>query len=140
MTDTAPTTSKIRNVTGHEHCAACIDGWVELAGTTLVHGVEYTHGWAPCKWCEQGAKRYAHVADGPRRYQPETDFTGTDIIPHSEEPGPRFTPTAQWLRDHGWRGSTPVIQSIGAPDAAEIRRRRALALQAKNEAEQEGSP
>lgn len=157
---------KIRNVTGRplEECAACIDGWVELAGSTTIGGVTYTRGWAPCKWCELGAKRFLHaVESGQKRWQPESDFTGTDIEPHGEPVGRKFVPNPEWLLEReaagipraalqaitprsvwpeAWRGSPagPLLGSLGDADTTEIRRRRELALQAKNQAEQEGSP
>jgi hypothetical protein len=64
---------KVRNVTSHEHCAACIDGWVALKGTITVAGTTYDRGRAPCRWCEQGVariQRHPHL---------ETNFTGADV-------------------------------------------------------------
>ena len=65
------------------HCAACIDGWVELTED---------RGMAPCKWCELGIARAAR--------HPELlhTFTGTDIIP-PPEPGPPFKPDTAFLRE-----------------------------------------
>lgn len=103
---TTPQRQKVRNITGRplERCAACVDGWVELAGSETIGGETYTRGWAPCKWCELGVKRYMRATeqtsdrkDPHRRWQPESDFDGTDII-EPGTPGPRFRPTAEWLR------------------------------------------
>lgn len=93
--------TKTKNVSAAEHCAACVDGWVELAGTTTIGGETYTHGMAPCKWCELGDRRYIHATDPAKpggRWEPQSDFDGGDIVTPGA-PGRKFTPDADFLRE-----------------------------------------
>jgi hypothetical protein len=111
----------------------------------------------------QGGKHVNHH----RRLEPASEFTMYDVLPSGREPRgrERFTPTPEWLLEREAAGIprgalmaiTPratwptewqagrreaVVGDLGLAEQEEIRRKRALALQAKNEAEQEqeGSP
>lgn len=168
-----------------EWCGYCCnDGVVMLEGSTIVAGVQYSRGSAPCPWCMQGQLRYEewssptaiqkgtdrqggkHVTHH-RRLEPASGFTMFDVIETPREPGGRnvFTPTPEWLLEReaagiprgalqaitrrsswpaAWRAdhADPVVGDLGLAEQEEIRRKQALALKAKNEAEreQEGSP
>jgi hypothetical protein len=165
-----------------EHCAN--EGVCMLEGSTIIGGVTYSRGSAPCPWCMQGQLRYEewssptaikrgtdkqggkHVTHH-RRFEPASDFTMFDVLATArpQQRSDRFTPTASWLIEREaagcprgalmaitprsvwpaeWRGSAPepLVGDLGRSDAAEIRRKRQLAIEAKNQAEreQEGSP
>ena len=107
------------NLTGHEYCAACgDDGWVELVGTVTIAGTTYSRGMAPCKWCEVGQARYQHALSPPRngrRWIPESQFDGTDILPVGERPDhvKPFRPDTQFLRDRAAAGcSVASLQAM----------------------------
>lgn len=85
------------NVSSVDKCSACADtGWVELVGTVKRHGVDYSRGTAPCKWCEQGRNRYAHMV--AERQYPDTNFTLADVVMPDVDPRP-FKPDADFLRE-----------------------------------------
>jgi hypothetical protein len=93
------TIHKTRNVSGTEECTICIDGWCELAGTETFNGHEYSRGWAPCKWCELGLKRFMRATNPPidkhdhhHRWEPASRFTRDDVIPNNEPHGHRQHP------------------------------------------------
>jgi hypothetical protein len=168
-----------------EWCGYCCnEGVVMLEGSTIVGGVTYSRGSAPCPWCMQGELRYAqwssdtaekrgtdrqggkHVTHH-RRLDPASGFTMFDVLDTPREPRGRdvFTPNPGWLLEReaagiprgalqaitprnswppAWRSdhADQVVGDLGLAEQEEIRRKRALALKAKNEAEreQEGSP
>jgi len=67
------------NVSSVDRCRFCSDtGWVELAGTVKHHGVVYSRGTAPCKWCEQGKHRYVRAVD--LKQHPESNFSESDVV------------------------------------------------------------
>lgn len=152
-----------------EWCGYCSNSGVAmLEGTDHVDGVEYSRGSAPCPWCKQGELRYAewtsdtgirkgtdrqggkHVSHH-RRFEPRSDFTMYDVLETMPEPrrGGRFVPTREWLDEQraagvprgalallpGGRALLPPID-----DDAAVTEKRRRALEAKNHAEQEGSP
>lgn len=118
-------TPKTRNVTGHEHCAACIDGWVELAGTVTTGHTIYSRGYAPCHWCELGVSRFQ------RHPELESSYSGSDIIP----PAPPGRPTRPVKPPR-----IPFLRAVPDPeadDAAEIAEKQRLAQIALETASQE---
>lgn len=165
------------------HCGN--EGVVMLEGSTIVGGVEYSRGSAPCPWCLQGALRYdgwtsptattkgqdrqggKHV-NHHRQLDPASGFTMFDVAETGREPrrADRFVPSAEWCRERAaagcsrgslwvalghhrqtawppeWAAPGHAAITTDAPsEADEIRRKRELALRAKNQAEhEEGSP
>lgn len=103
-------TPKNRNITGNEHCGSCIDGWVELAGTTKIGQTTYDRGRAPCHWCEQGLARFQ------RHPELESSYTGGDITPPPYDPtirGRAFRPDTAFLRERAAAGdSIPALQAM----------------------------
>jgi hypothetical protein len=121
----APAPTKIKNVTGRDHCAACIDGWVELAGTVTIGDQTYTRGMAPCKWCELGLARWT------RHPELAQDFDGSDIVPPGV-PGRRCSPPAELLER--FRAIAPPVAEPESP--AEVERKRRIAIAALEHAPQ----
>jgi len=115
---------KIRNTTGRGYCAACgNDGWVELAGTVTVGRTIYSRGMAPCKWCEMGDRRFQHHSaprSGHGRYEPETNFTGSDIVPVGHEhPGRPFRPDVKFLQRHRWVKNDELAAKLSPGEVVE---------------------
>lgn len=92
MTDFTTTADRVANAdTDEAWCPDCGNsGWVELAGTTTQHGITYSRGMAPCKWCELGRRRYEAATrkstkgDPHRPWRPLEDFTRDDVLPVGE--------------------------------------------------------
>lgn len=110
MTDFTSTSDRIQNAEWNtdEWCDACGNsGWVELAGTTRVHGVTYSRGMAPCKWCELGWNRWTRAIGQPngkgdhhRPWRPLERFDRTEIIevgPRDPRPSKAATPLVREL-------------------------------------------
>lgn len=66
------------NVSGVDHCWPCDDtGYVTLTGTIVRHGIAYSRGTAPCKWCELGKRRYGRLIE--LRQHPDSNFGIADV-------------------------------------------------------------
>ena len=105
-----------------------------LEGTVTIDGHETSRGSAPCKWCDQGTRRYVewtrptglrkgHDAAGKvhvafhRQLLPATDFTMYDVLPEPAEPraADRFVPNAEWLREREASGIARGALQLLAP-------------------------
>lgn len=55
-------------------CDYCQDvGIIELAGTVKIHGITYSRGSAPCRWCDEG-RRLRDFLEAERQH-PLTDYS-----------------------------------------------------------------
>jgi hypothetical protein len=98
-------------------CPACGNiGWVELAGSRTLHGITYSMGSAPCKWCQEGRARYLRAVGQPRDkhdhhrpWRPAERFTAADIIMVGDrDPRPG-------------RSQGPLIRTLPGLDDAPVR-------------------
>lgn len=83
-----PAVEKVENVEHPDRwCEMCGNtGWVELVGSIRQHGIDYSRGTAPCRWCMLGAKRYERATGQPRGkhdhhrpWTPESQFSASDV-------------------------------------------------------------
>jgi len=75
------------NIDEDAKCEACLNtGWVELAGTIMKWGVVYSRGSAPCKWCQEGLRRYSRMVE--LRQDPPSNYDWHDIIVPSDDDTP----------------------------------------------------
>jgi hypothetical protein len=134
---------------GSAPCPWCDQGQLRYAEWTAPSG---THKGAD----KAGGKHVTHH----RRFEPASEFTMYDVA--ATEPEARsevFRPTPEWCRERveagcsragvmaivprrcwpsEWTGSGDAVE--GLRDTNEVARKRRLALEAKNQAEREGSP
>jgi hypothetical protein len=126
------------NKTGHDRCRVCDDtGWVELIGTVKAHGVVYSRGSAPCKWCEVGKRRYARMLD--LRQRPESNFGIEDVVamddgwPVSKEQAKAYIEAIR----RTWAMPRPTEKALRNETPAEVEAKRRKAQQALEQAESE---
>lgn len=120
------------NVSATDRCFPCDDtGFVELKGTITRHGVAYSRGTAPCKWCEQGRRRYARMVE--LRQHPESNFGIEDVEgwdaddrPVGRDEARRYIAAIQAQ----WSKPRPGEQALRIESNAEIERKRRQAEQA----------
>ena len=73
------------NVTGSDTCRVCQDsGFVELV---TIGDARYSRGSSPCKWCEEGKRRYTRLV--ALRWTPDMAYDLPDVVGFvSEDPRP----------------------------------------------------
>lgn len=125
---------RTNNTTGTEHCRYCLDGWVELKGTTKAHGYHYSRGSAPCKFCELGLKRWARMKE--KRVAVDDSYTAADVDLPTPDEKPVSRHEAKRLLATLIHQAKPAIVEK-TETAADVKRRIEAAQAALEESEPE---